>query len=199
MAFVSEPNRARVVTATSRGRVLSGKWSAITLFCCLLATAIAVPVLSHRPHWVEIEQVISAWWAIWSAALSFLLYNGCEVSDDAKPPDPGDCNSPLLDGCCSASDSCCFLPVADSIAEIIAAILLVTVLCVAVQLLVPFVAFWLYVAIRGMLARVLNDRHDCARRLGRSIRWGVLWAALYTGPLALIVWLVHVVSLQTYR
>ena len=54
-----------------------------------------------------------------------------------------------------------------------------------------FLAFVMYFMIRGMLAQVANSRRGCGGRLGRSLGFGVLWATLYTAPLAGIVWFVH--------
>jgi hypothetical protein len=45
---------------------------------------------------------------------------------------------------------------------------------------------WLLV--RG-LTRVGRDRHGCEGHIGKSLGWDVLWASLYTAPLAVIVWL----------
>jgi hypothetical protein len=53
------------------------------------------------------------------------------------------------------------------------------------------VAFVLYLLIRGMLAQVANARLRCRGRMVRSFAFGVLWATLYTAPLAGFVWFVH--------
>jgi len=60
-----------------------------------------------------------------------------------------------------------------------------------VELLVPGIFFLAYLLVRGALARVANDRHDCEGNLVRSVGWGVGWATAYVAPLALVVWLVH--------
>ena len=55
------------------------------------------------------------------------------------------------------------------------------------ELFVPlllFVAYWLI--LKG-LTSVANDRHACEGRLPLAILWGVLWATLYTAPLAGLV------------
>jgi hypothetical protein len=46
---------------------------------------------------------------------------------------------------------------------------------------------------RNMLAAVINDRHRCHGNLGRALAWGLLWATVYTAPLAGLVWFVHYV------
>jgi hypothetical protein len=47
-----------------------------------------------------------------------------------------------------------------------------------------------------MLARVANDFHGCTGNLLRSLRWGAVWATLYTAPLALLVLAGHLIRQQ---
>jgi hypothetical protein len=42
-----------------------------------------------------------------------------------------------------------------------------------------------------MLARVANDRHGCEGDVPRALAWGGLWAAVYTAPIAGVVWVLH--------
>jgi hypothetical protein len=60
-----------------------------------------------------------------------------------------------------------------------------------VEVAVPLVAFLVYVLVRSMLARVLNDDQGCRGRLVSSVGRGLLWATVYTAPLAGVVWLIH--------
>jgi hypothetical protein len=62
-----------------------------------------------------------------------------------------------------------------------------------VELVLPAVFFAAYLAVRGGIARVANDDHDCAGALGRSAAWGTLWATLYALPLAAVLWVVHAI------
>jgi hypothetical protein len=57
-----------------------------------------------------------------------------------------------------------------------------------VELLVPALLFFAYLLVRGALARVANDDHGCEGRAGRALGWGIVWATLYTAPLALAIW-----------
>ena len=57
----------------------------------------------------------------------------------------------------------------------------------------------LYFVVRGMLARVINDRHRCRGRLVRSLGWSLLWATVYSAPLAGAVWFVHYVHQNMVR
>ncbi|HMR11238.1 MAG TPA: hypothetical protein PKA88_35905 [Polyangiaceae bacterium] len=60
-----------------------------------------------------------------------------------------------------------------------------------IELVLPALFAVAYLAVRGGIARVANDDHDCAGDLGRSAAWGTLWATLYALPLAGAVWAVH--------
>lgn len=60
-----------------------------------------------------------------------------------------------------------------------------------IELVLPALFAVAYLAVRGGIARVANDDHDCAGELGRSAAWGTLWATLYALPLAGAVWAVH--------
>ena len=42
-----------------------------------------------------------------------------------------------------------------------------------------------------MLAKVANDDHGCEGSMLRSAGWGGLWATVYIAPLAVLMWLVH--------
>ena len=64
---------------------------------------------------------------------------------------------------------------------------------VLIELVIPALAFVAYFLIRGMLAHVANDQHRCKDNWSRALAWSVLWATLYTAPLAVVVWLAHVV------
>jgi hypothetical protein len=63
-----------------------------------------------------------------------------------------------------------------------------------VEIIVPLLAFLFYAMIRGMLARVANDDHGCTSRTGKAAFWGGFWATIYTAPLALLVWAVHLIA-----
>jgi hypothetical protein len=61
------------------------------------------------------------------------------------------------------------------------------------EIAIPVLLFLLYFAARGMLARVVNDRHHCRGKFGRSVVWGLAWATAYTVPLVGAVWFIHFV------
>ena len=61
-----------------------------------------------------------------------------------------------------------------------------------IEVAIPLVLFLLYLVTGGgMLSQVINDRHHCKGRLIRALAWALVWATLYTVPLAGIVWYVH--------
>jgi hypothetical protein len=77
---------------------------------------------------------------------------------------------------------------------IIAAVIVVIGLAwVLIEVIVPVVAVLLYALVRGMLARVANDKHGCGGKSGASLLWGALWATVYTVPLAFLTWVVHLI------
>jgi hypothetical protein len=63
-----------------------------------------------------------------------------------------------------------------------------------IEVAIPGLAFVTYFLIRGMLARVVNDDHGCIDDWTRSAWWGLVWATVYTVPLALLVWIAHLIA-----
>ena len=70
-----------------------------------------------------------------------------------------------------------------------------TGLFVMIEFIVPGLAFLVYILMRGMLARVVNHHKDCGGVV-QSLTWGFVWATIYTGPLALAVWVVHKLAVR---
>jgi hypothetical protein len=62
-----------------------------------------------------------------------------------------------------------------------------------VEVAIPGIAFVTYFLLRGMLARVVNDRHGCAGSWPRAIGWAIIWATVYILPQAALVWVIHLV------
>jgi hypothetical protein len=164
---------------------VSGKASAAWLLACFALTAALVPMAVRLPLWIDFEIVLAGWWVIWAAVLARLLYLGRAVSDDHRLGEPrrwsglGDWPFPEipfdLEGCAWA----------------LVLVALVGAAWIVVEVAVPLVAFLLYCLVGGMLAQILNYDHRCQGRLGRALGRGVLWATVYTAPLAVVVWLVH--------
>ena len=59
------------------------------------------------------------------------------------------------------------------------------------EVMLPLLFGASYWVMNQAIARVANDRHECAGHLGRSLRWGLAWSTLYVGPLALLAWALH--------
>ncbi len=185
---------------------VSGVSSFVVLLLCMAVTALVVPMALKLPVWIEAEVVLAAWWAIWCAALSLFLYKGWLVSHDFQKPafsypmtsssratTRDGYNRGWWDGFYWLS-----IPDFDGGEGFIAGCLILIVLIIVLPFLLVFLveaavtlAFVMYLLIRGMLAQVANSRHGCRAHLGRSFGFGVLWATLYTAPLAGLVWLVH--------
>lgn len=188
------PATPRITYSGSRPGPVSGKWSAAILVLCLVVSAVLLPVAAHLPRWVEFELVLGAWWMVWAVAVGWFLYRGCDVADDMtgpKAPSTGTFDASWFDnaGCGAmyfAGEAC------DTVVLSIGAfLLLVAGLWIAVEFLIPGIAFLLYLLVRGMVARAVNDRRDCRGNILRAAAWGFAWATLYTAPFALTVLAVH--------
>jgi hypothetical protein len=140
--------------------------------------------------------VLGLWWLVWTIVLAWLLYTGRSVTDDhaMRPPHPrrllrwfewiGDVGGvDLGDGVVEG--------LVLGLLLLVAAILFVLAAWLLVELAVPALALILYLVIRGMLARVANDRHGCEGHLSRAVAWGALWAVVYSAPIAGLVWVLH--------
>ena len=184
---------------------LSGKAAAAWLLICLLLPAVLIPAVVRLPIWVDVEIVLGVWWLVWLAVLARLLYIGQRVTDDHalqsprswfgakdKSARPRGGGGSWLDGLGWGWD----FPVdsegcAVAILIVVGLILLAGGLWFIIEIAIPLVWFLLYLMVRGMLAMVINDRHRCRGRLGRSVAWALVWASAYTAPLALAVWFIH--------
>jgi hypothetical protein len=135
------------------------------------------------------------WWAGWVAVLTALLYRGYRISDDhvlAAPRPPWASRSKNSEpiGC----DPVGCIDVAGLGEAAIGALLLVVTFAASwlmVELVVPALFFLSYFLVRGALARVTNDDHDCAGSFRLALGWGTLWATVYAAPLLLAVYGVH--------
>ena len=190
-----------------RSRRISGKGTAALLVLCLLIAAILVPFVLRLPVWIEFELVLAFWWVIWFVILTTLLYQGLRVSHDHAGHEPRSWltgkrlfGSKKYDSV--SQENSRPSPVLDLFPDIggvdgegclffIVILVLVAGVWLLFELALPAIFFLLYAISRGMIAQVTNDRHRCRNQLGRSLIWGFTWATLYTAPLALAVWMVH--------
>ena len=185
---------------------LSGKASAAWLAVCFGLTAALIPMVLRLPRWVEFEIVLVLWWVIWLAVLTRLLYTGQRVADDHQLREPRswfssdkpeqkeqkkDPDRSWWDGFSTGW----FVGDADGVAigclVVVGLVVLAGLVWFLIEVAIPLVLFLLYFVTRGMLAQVVNDRHRCRGRLGRALAWGLVWATLYTTPVAAAVWYVH--------
>ncbi len=190
---------------------LSGKASAACLVAFFLATALLIPGVLRLPLWIDFEIVLGIWWLAWLILLTALLHRGQRVADDhqlgeprnwlkalrgePKPKDPLDIRR--KESSSGWWDDFWWIGPGDGegclvlLGIILAVIVAFFALWFLIEIAVPVVLFLLYSVARGMLAAVLNDRHRCRGRLGRALAWGLVWATVYTVPLAGVVWFVH--------
>jgi hypothetical protein len=187
---------------------LSGKWSALLLFFCLAVVAIAIPNAAHLPKWIEFEIVAGVWWLVWTLVLAYLLFNAHEVEDDVswatlrkKNVNPSGAER---DGCGSKifaevlfDGGCCLTSIFDAGAAIAFVVLTAAGILISFDILIPGLAFLLYLAIRGMLARALNPTRSCEGNAPLALLWGMIWATAYTAPVALIVWVIKLLAVKT--
>lgn len=151
---------------------VSGKWSALLIGVCFLVSAVLLPTAAHLPHWVELELALGIWWIVWFVLLSWMLFQGHEVEDDADRIDFHNPKLPWLATAlewavqgfgCGAAAGC-----EAAIVLGLAVLVFFGSLYLALELLIPFVAFIIYLAIREMAARVINDKHHCGAARSRA-------------------------------
>ncbi len=197
--------RRAALVRTARLPLVSGKTSTAVLVACLVLTALLILPLARRfPPWIDVEIVLGLWWLVWVMVLTRLLYSGSRVTDDHTLGEPRNWwsawsnSSPRERGSGLPDWGWWFVPVFDfegcllGLGVILALGLVLVGLWLFIEIVIPGLAFVMYVFIRGMLARAANDEHGCRDHLPRAVLWGMLWATVYTAPLALLVWLVHV-------
>jgi hypothetical protein len=177
---------------------VSGKASAAWLVACFALTGVLIPMAVRLPLWVDFEIVLTVWWVIWVGVLARLLYVGQPVSDDHSLGQPRPWYRAVFEPAGVSPDTeWAWLVLGGSegcalyLFLVFAFFLLVLAAWVVVEVAVPVVAFLLYFMVRAMLATALNRDHGCQGRVVRSAARAVLWATVYTAPLAGVVWLVH--------
>jgi hypothetical protein len=189
-------------TAAHRLRLprLSGKASALWLGICFGLTAVLIPMVFRLPRWINFEFVLAGWWSLWLFALTWLLFTGRLVTDDHQLGKPGRWFQFNFSELLPSFDLFDILTSGHKLGDEmigcalgVLLIALVAVVWVLIELAIPVILFLLYFITRGMVAQVVNDRHHCKGRLGRSLSRGFLWATVYTAPLAAAVWYVHYV------
>jgi hypothetical protein len=192
--------RRRRLIESIRLPQVSGKASAAWLVACFVLTAVLIPMAVRRPLWVDFEIVLAVWWVLWAGLLTRLLYLGVQVSDDhklagprrwfskdAQPARGGGSRTDWVDWFPSGDGEGCLW----AVGIVVALFLLGFAAWFLVEVALPLIAFVLYLVARGMLAHGVNDRHHCRGSLARSLGYGVLWATVYTAPVAGLVWSVH--------
>lgn len=194
--------RMREVGARARLPGVSGRWSAALLLVLFVAVAVMLPLALHRSAWVEAEIIVGAWFLIWTAVLTWLGYTGRAVDQDWAPfRSPRrtrgatggswssvDFSLPSFDvGDGDAGLACLLITVV--IAWVVVLVLLVTF---TIGYVVPLVAIGLYTLVRAMLNHVAARGHVTRGNLALSLARGAIWAAVYTAPLAIAIWLLHV-------
>jgi hypothetical protein len=185
------PRRRERLAAAATLPSLSGRQSAWVLLACLgLAAALVLPFAPDLPFWLRVEVVLALWWTTWTGLMTYLLHRGARLLDDQEPSDR---LRAWLGGAGERMEDDADPAWAHSVAFAGALVLVLLLLWFFVAFALPLLAFSAYLLVRGGLARVVHDRHDCRGRWGRSLAWAALWATVYVAPLAGLVALVHAV------
>jgi hypothetical protein len=196
---------------------VSGRWSAILLLILFIGVAVVLPLALHRSAWVEAEIVVAAWFVIWTAALTWLGYSGRAVDEDwggfrrprrlfgrggglnrgsSLPTDAlpyVDLSGvDLPDGGGDGGGLGCLGVILASAVAIAAVAAIVVLLDFTIGYVIPLVALALYTIVRAMLNHVAARGHVTRGNLALSFARGATWAAVYTAPLAVAIWLLHV-------
>lgn len=220
LASPAHPYRARLArTATRPASALSARTTAFLVGTALVTSAVVVPVSLHLPHWIEFELVLVAWWAMLVVFLTVLLYRGTRLREDhafrfrwklpgfagssqdasrleaarrAPVEKSGGRSGGIYNALDIGTSGCAD---AEGCGGVLVGVILVGVALAAAWLLVelafPALFFLLYWLVIKAIARVANDRHDCAGHLARAARWGIVWSTVYAFPFAVVGWAVH--------
>ena len=211
-----------ILSTGARARLpgVSGRWSALFLLILFLAVAVVLPLALHRSAWVEAEIVIGSWFLIWTAVLAWLGYSGRTVDEDwgqFRPPrrllgrgrgegpegatsilqatpyvDLSGIDLPDLDGGGDDGGLGCLGAILAAIVAIAAIAAIVVLLYVTIGYVIPLIVIALYTIVRAMLNHVAARGHLTQGDLPASLARGAFWAAVYTAPLAVAIWLLHV-------
>jgi hypothetical protein len=172
----------------------------VLLTCFAVATAL-VPSALELPRFVETEAVLLAWCVSLWTTLSVTLYRGARLGDDhalrVRVADFGRKRRGSVEGELAAHVAGealgCLAVEASAVAVAVAVFVIFAISAswLLVEFLFPALFFVAYTLLRAALTRVTNDTHGCEHSLPRALGWGLLWSAIYTAPLALVVGLIE--------
>jgi hypothetical protein len=168
---------------------VSGVTAVAVVGGALLLAAAVVPGVLRLPRWIELEVTLGVWWLVLAVALGVLLYRGQRVARDAATASPSGTRRSWSDGWdFNLAEGCVDL---EGVLVVLGVILALLAGWLVVELLFLPLLFGAYLLLVAALRRAANDRHGCEGNLVRSVAWAVLWATVYTAPLAVLVWLVQ--------
>lgn len=182
---------------------VSGKLTALLLIVCLAVAAVVLPLAAHLPRWIEFELVLGVWWVVWWIVLGWILFHRMEVDDDAEMPQTGWLRDRFggqgLDGCtdvagCADLDGC-----GSAIAGVIAVLVLVIGVLFLIELVIPALAFGMYLLVRAMLRQATRWHERCEGHPGLSMFWAAVWTTVYLAPIGLAVWGLQALMESRYR
>lgn len=213
------PNRlSGMLNAGARARLpgISGRWSAVLLLVLFIAVAVVLPLALHRSAWVEAEIVVGAWFLIWTAVLAWLGFAGRTVEEDwgtfraprrlfgrggsggtgvldaAPYVDLSGVGLPDFDGGGDDGGLGCLGAILAVVVAVGAIAAIIALLYFTIGYVIPLIVIALYTIVRAMLNHVAARGHVTQGNVPASLARGAFWAAVYTAPLALAIWLLHV-------
>lgn len=184
-------------SAPSGRRAVSGRRTALIVGALLLLAAVAAPLVLRRALWLNVEAVLVLWFLVWTGALWWLGYHGRFVRRDwpgyeplwdRRDKDSSSMWSGLGDIGFSAAD------LGEGCFGALIVLLLVLAAAFVVGWVVPLLAFLLFTVMRVLLSQAGHRARRVRGRLGASLLVAAGWAAVYTVPLAIAVWALHVLA-----
>ncbi len=168
------------------------------LVVVLVFAALVLPLVLHRAAWVEAEIVVLAWFVIWATLLSWLAYRGAvldEVDDSRRAWGIRD----RLKNVGNAWDvSAGTWPdagegIVGCLAIIVAVIVVLVIAWLFISFVLPVILIALLVLVRSLVGQVTRTADRTRGQLPGSILRGAFWAAVYTVPFAVGIWVLHAI------
>lgn len=176
---------------------VSGRGSALVVGGLLLLAAVLLPLVVRRAMWLDAEAALVGWFVIWTGALWWLGYHGRPVERDWPDYAPlwgdrkhrgssgWDALGGLDFGGLDAGDGC---------AGLLIGLVLLAFAVILFGFLVPLLAVVLFTVMRALLGQAGRYADRVEGRALAALAVAAGWAAVYTVPLAIAVWALHVLA-----
>lgn len=207
---VAMPIPTRPTTTPGRRVRNSGRRLVVTLAASLAVATTLVLLVLRLPALVEWWFVTATWWLIWFCTVASLLYRGGSVRDDVRwdgpkfwfkrnPQAPAPSSRSKAGANAKGFDWIAWIPDlgCGPVTEFLGMLAIVLIAGLAaywlawlvVELLIPIVALVIYVQLHGMLSLAAVASGRCRRDVWRAVVFALIWATVYSTPLAVVLWL----------